>query len=234
MYAVCEFHLASLFSFRALHANAFAARTLPCPTPAGVKMALLAKLIERDGDARAQPTLDWLAPLHVYWRPPARIAISAATVHVLKSDAPDKGLKSTVGMREYAHAADPFALALGPIDETQAPDLMFAFGQLRALGNAESLVQPLAPAWLLEEVPEGFVSLTTEDVGPGMEGYAVVLDDLGTAPRWERLNVYRQHHRKLIPEIGPDRVRRIVTLPLQPARWTPTGYTLTLHRLEGS
>ena len=231
MYAVTEFHVVSLFSLRTLHANAFSARTLPCPTPAAVKMALLAKLLERDGDDQAQEILDWLAPFAVLWRPPATVAVSTATVRVYKSDARDQPLEFSRGMREYAHSGDPFGLALGPVPPEHRDDVAFALGQLRSLGSAESLVQPLGPAAWRNALPEGFVDLTAEVEETRDVGYAVVLDDLGDAPAWNRLNAYRAPDRKLIPQIGPDRVRRIVTLPYEVARWSEAGYVLA--RIEG-
>ena len=230
MYACTDFHLVSLFSCRALTTNAFTARTLPCPTPAGVKLALLSQVLEQDGAADAQGHLTWLAPLRVLWRPPAMITIFAATVRIYKADGADKPLVGSVGMREYAHAADAFALALGPVPEERRATLAFALGQLRALGTAESLVQPLAPAAWVDEPPGGWVDLTAavpaDEATPEARGHAVVVDDLGHAPSWARLNVYRVADRKNIPQLGPDRQRRIVTLPLAVSRWTETGYTL--------
>lgn len=227
MYAVTEFHLVGLFSLRTLHTNAFSARTLPCPTPASVKLTLLAKLLERDGDGQAQQALDWLAPLSLWWRAPAVIATSTATVRVYKADARDRRMEFSRGMREYAHMAETFGLALGPVPDERRDDVTFGLGQVRALGIAESIVQPLAPpAWQLEP-PAGFVDLTAEANDDGGGGVAVVLDDLGSAPDWRRLNVYRVPDRKQIPRIGADRVRRIVTLPYQVSRWSETGYVLT-------
>ena len=54
MYATVELQLVNLFSLRAAPTNAFTARTLPCPTPAALKLALLAKLIERDAPGRTR------------------------------------------------------------------------------------------------------------------------------------------------------------------------------------
>jgi hypothetical protein len=227
MYATVEFHLVALFSQRTLHTNAFSARTLPCPTPAAVKLAVLAKLLERDGPARAQEAVDWLAPLAVWWRPPAAIAVSTATVRVWKADAADKALTQMKGMREYAHFGPGarFGVAMGPVAVERRDDLAYALGQIRALGTAESMVQPLAPVVWAETVPAGWVDLTRVEEG-AEDGVAVVLDDLGEAPVWERLNVYRVPDRKLIPRIGEERVRRIVVLPFAVRRWSESGYVL--------
>jgi hypothetical protein len=227
MYATVEYHLVGLFSQRTLHTNAFSARTLPCPTPAAVKLAVLAKVLERDGPARAQEVVDWLAPLAVWWWPPESIVVSTATVRVYKADAGDKPLTAMKGMREYAHfgPAARFGLAMGPVAEERREDLAYALGQIRALGTAESMVQPLAPVVWAEAVPEGWVDLTGAEAGAD-DGVAVVLDDLGEAPVWERLNVYRVADRKLIPRIGEDRVRRIVVLPFVVGRWSESGYVL--------
>lgn len=230
MYAITEFHLVSLFSFRMLTTNAFAARTLPCPTPAGAKLALLAQLLEAEGPARAPEHLGWLASLQVWWRPPAHLTVSTATVRIYKADKAGEPLTGSVGMREYAHMAEPFGLAIGPVLAERRELLALALAHLRALGTAESLVQPLAPAHWAEAPPVGFIELTADpagvDAAVGARGHAVVLDDLGSEPSWERLNVYRAPDRRRIPQLGADRVRRIVTLPLRVERWTETGYTL--------
>lgn len=224
-YAVTLFQAVSLLSFRMLHVNAFSARTLPCPTPATIKLGLLAKLLERDGPAPAPEHLDWLAPLDVWWLPPPAIAVSAANVRIYKADAADKPLTPSKGLREYVSFGGPFSLALGPAPAARAGDLAFALGQLRALGTAESLVQPLAPPTWQEQPPPDHTPLTTEQSDQTV-GFAVVLDDLGDAPSWGRLNVYRAPGRRSIPQIGPDRVRRIVTLPLEVVQWSQNGYVL--------
>ena len=132
-------------------------------------------------------------------------------------------------MREYAHTDTPFAVVRGPVSDACRSDLAFALCQLRALGNAESLVQPVRPPDWVDAFPDGFVDLTREVSASDEHGHTVVLDDLGESPSWERLNVYRPHDRKLIPQIGPDRVRRIVALPLEVVHWTETGYALALE-----
>ncbi len=234
MYAIIDIHVVSLFSFRTLHTNAHSARTLPCPTPAGVKLAILARLLDQPGLQRdPQALLDWLAPLAVWWRPPARLAVSTATVRTYKADGPDRSLTMSRGMREYAHLSDEFGLALGPVPYDQRDLLTAALARIRALGTADSLVQPLGPPRWEDTPPTGFVNLsgtstTGEADAPRVTGneVAAVLDDLGPAPDWTRLNVYRPPARATIPRLGEDRVRRIVTLPLRVARWRQAGYVL--------
>lgn len=236
MYAVIRFHLVNLFSLRAAPSNAFTARTLPCPTPATLKLALLAKLIERDAPGQtpdeiaslAQQHLDWLAPLRMGWAAPPLMAISAATMTVLKEDNGNTPLIRSVGMREYAHFEQPFGMALGPVLDNQLrTDLADALMRLRALGIAESLVQLLSPPeW--RETPEGFTWLTestTDDVA-SVTGEAYVLDDLGRAPRFERLSPYRPVEANYTPRIGEDRRRVIVTLPLRQKRQNLSGRVL--------
>jgi hypothetical protein len=244
MYAITEFYLVNLFSLRAAPTNAFTARTLPCPTPAALKLALLAKLIERDAPgldadtiaAQAQARLDWLAPLRVGWLPPQTLTISAVTMTIFKEDNGKTPLIRSVGMREYAHFTESFSIALGPIDDaTQRAELADALTRLRALGVAESLIQPAAPPTWRDEEPgasEGFTWLTEEAAagntgndGP-TEGTAYVLDDLGRTPRFERLSLYRPVEAAYTPRLGEDRRRVIVTLPLRQRREDLSGRTL--------
>lgn len=243
VYAVIRFHLVNLFSLRAAPTNAFAARTLPCPTPATLKLALLAKLIERDAPGQtveeiaslAQQRLDWLAPLRVGWAAPPLISISAVTLTILKEDNGKTPMIRSVGMREYAHFEQPFGLALGPVtDDAFQADLAEALMRLRALGVAESLVQLLGPSEWHDEPPEGFTWLTentTQDVasaaGVASEaGEAFVLDDLGRAPSFERLSLYRPVEAIYTPRLGEDRRSHIVSLPLRQRQQNLSGRVL--------
>jgi len=245
MYAYVKFHLVNLFSLRAAPTNAFTARTLPCPTPAALKMALLGRLIERDAPgqppeaiaALAQRHLDWLAPLRVGWDAPPLLAISAATMTILKDDNGKTPLIRSVGMREYAHFEGPFGLAIGPVVEAERrADLEDALLRLRALGVAESLAQPLAPPEWRAEAPDAVVWLTesappetpvTGATGASRQaGEVYVLDDLGRAPSFERLSLYRPVEAAYTPRLGLDRRRVIVTLPLRQRRQDLSGRVL--------
>lgn len=244
MYATVHFHLVNLFSLRAAPTNAFTARTLPCPTPAAVKLALLAKLIERDAPGQtpeaiatlAQQRLDWLAPLRVGWSAPSLMAISAVTMTILKEDNGKTPLIRSVGMREYAHFDEPFGLTLGPVTDTAVrDDLADALVRLRALGVAESFVQVLGPPAWSDEPPEGFTWLTesaSQTAPPSTgatsreSGEAYVLDDLGRAPRFDRLSLYRLIEANYTPRLGEDRRGLIVTLPLRQRRQGISGRVL--------
>lgn len=244
MYATLRFHLVNLFSLRAVTTNAFTARTLLCPTPASLKLSLLAHLIERDAAGRtpdeiaslAQQHLDWLAPLRVAWSPPALLAVSAVTISVLKDDNGKTPLIRSVGMREYAHFDQPFSLTFGPVsDSARQADLADALRRLRRLGVAESLVQPLAPPQWTDVPPQGFVWLTepTDQRALAPTGEPCVLDDLGRAPRFERLSVYRPNEADYVPRLGEDRLRHIVVLPLRQRRQSLDTRVLTRTTDDG-
>lgn len=220
---VLRYGVPALFSWRTLTANAFAARTLPCPTPAGVKLAMLGVLLRRDGPEGGQVHIDWLAPLAVAWHPPGRMAVRAATVRVWKGETPGEPLTSTVGMREYLHTADVSALALVDVPSDRVDDALYALERLRSLGNTESLIQPLEPARGVEELPAGFVLLT---VGVERSDVTVLLDDLGVDPSFDRLSVYRAPGSANAPRLNIDRRRFLVQLPLRTVRRTSDGYIL--------
>jgi hypothetical protein len=224
LHALVDFHVVGLFSFRALTSNAFAARTLVCPTPAGVKMAMLAALLRRDGAEAGQTHVDWLAPLGVAWRPPPTIATSQVTVRVYKADAVGKPLTMQVGMREYAHMEHPFGLAILDVPDQRRADVEHALGHLRALGTTDSLVQPLAPPVWCDAVPAGFALLTGEHNRP--DELPCVVDDFGPRARFERLSAYRAVGRDATPVLGEDRRRLLLTLPLRVRRRRLDGVVL--------
>lgn len=227
MHALVDFHVVSLFSWRALSVNAFSARTLVCPTPAGVKLALLAQLLWRDGEASGPSHLHWLAPLGIAWHPPARIVVSTATVRVYKSDRPTGALAPSVGMREFAYMAEPFGLAFLDVPDERCDDLGEALMGIRAFGLAESFVQPLGPPSWQSSPPEGYTILT--DDSPGLGEVSCVLDDLGSAPSFDRLSAYREATPSAVPRLGEDRRRVLRVLPLR-ERWQGRGARI-LERL---
>lgn len=224
MYAVASFNVPALFSARMLSTNAFAARTTVCPAPATVKLALLTALLRRDGPSAGQIHLDWLAPLDVAWKPPQRLAVSAVTVRVWKGEQINQALTMSVGYREYVSIDGPFSLAIGPVPDAHQPDADFSLSQLRALGNAESLVQPLRPPTWAQEIPDGFISLTGAPLDSGP--FPIVLDDLGPSPSFERLSAFRRPGKDNVPRLGVDRVRTIVRLPLRIIRRSVNSYVL--------
>lgn len=226
---IARYHVPSLFSARALTANAFSARTLLCPTPAMLKLGVLSVLLRRDGGSTGQQHLDWLAPLPVAWAPPALIAVSAATVRVWKEKTNPNAktqipgpLDMMAGMREYAHLAEPLVLGVSQVPEAHRDDLTYGLTHLRALGNAESLVQSLGPPEWVDDLPEGFVPLTTPADLTG--DVAALLDDLGSAPRFERLSAYRAPGASTVLRLGDDRRRVLVRLPFRIVRQTADGY----------
>lgn len=223
MNVMIQYHVPALFSWRTLTANAFAARTLPCPTPAGVKLAMLGILLRRDGPESGQRHIDWLAPLAVAWRPPRRMAVRAVTVRVWKGEKPDEPLTGSVGMREYLHSADSSGLALIGVPPDLRGDAVYALERIRGLGNAESLIQPVEPAHIANNLPDGFVVL---DAGTEGGDVAVLLDDLGVDPSFDRLSVYRSPGSGNVPRLTTDRRRLLVQLPLRTSRHTANGYTL--------
>lgn len=229
MDALMTYHLPGLFSLRTLTSNAFAARSLICPSPSTVKMAVLAALLRQGGDERGQEHLDWLAPLGVAWAPPARLAVSAVTVRVWKEAVKQDALVSSVGMREYVHFDEPFGLAMLDVPEERQLDLEYGLTHLRALGNAESIVQPLGPVQWIDMLPDHFIQLRD---GVNYRGdIAVMLDDLGPAPSFERLSVYREAGAKMAPRLGEDRIRLMLRLPLRVSRRSRDGYLL--ERIDG-
>lgn len=229
MHAVMRYHVPSLFSARSLASNAFSARTLLCPTPAMVKMGVLATLLRRDGDTHAQRHLDWLALIKVSWAPPPVMAVSAATVRVWKEETTGGKrktstnlLKLSAGLREYVHMDESFGIAFRDVSPECREDLAYGLTHLRALGNAESMVQPLGPVEWLENIPAGFVGLS--EPGDSAGEIAAVLDDLGRDPRFERLSVYRVAGGATIPRLGDDRVRILLRLPLRVRRRLADSY----------
>ncbi|MDI3317651.1 MAG: hypothetical protein QJR14_08570 [Bacillota bacterium] len=234
-HAVVWYRVLSLFSARALTANAFSAVTLPCPAPATVKMALLAHLVARDGPGRAQEHLGWLAPLAVAWAAPGRMAVSAAMVRVLKGDddrdpTGEKGMeyKKSAALREYVHMDEPFGIAILDVPGERREDLAEGLERLSFLGVAESLVRAERPVEWVDELPDGFVVLKeSETKEPGSErgGWAVLLDDLGPRADFGRISAYRKVGDPG-PRLGVERVRMLVRLPLRVRRRTRDGYVL--------
>jgi hypothetical protein len=223
MHAVMRYGFPALFSWRTLTANAFAARTLPCPTPAGVKLAMLSILLRRDGAEKGQEHVRWLAPLSVAWQPPPRMAVRASTVHVWKGDTVGQPLTGTVGMREYIHAPGLSGLALLDVPDERTADTEYALERLRTLGNAESLIQPAEPVQWTGDVPAGFVLL---GLGAGDGEVAALLDDLGAEASFDRLSVYRSPGPGTVPRLNVDRRRFLIQLPLRTTRRTADGYVL--------
>lgn len=259
--ATVEMEIVSLFSLRDPATNAHVARTLLCPSPAAVKMAILSALLRRVGTERGKEDLGvavrnghvapfeatgnehlrWLKNLGIAWRPPPMIAVTEVTTRVLKGDGntmgsatkPGQPFVRTVSMREYAHADHPFALAFIGILAAHWDDFIYAVSCIRHLGTMESLVQPLAPPQRVDKVPEDFVLLTEEHAAGAPDSVAQIIDDLGGDPEFQRLSPFSPLGDEFLPRIGFERVRRVIALPLRVMRRTTNGYTVEALRLSG-
>jgi hypothetical protein len=109
----------SLFSLKLSDSTNSAGKSLPCPSPYSVKMALLNSIITYDSLETAKTNFNLIRDLNLLFSLPESFVINSCMIRILKdNDKVSKNLKtiepfkSTVAFREYVYLTDKISIAL--------------------------------------------------------------------------------------------------------------------------
>lgn len=233
MWTQAHYEQVALFSLKSSGATSSGGKTLLCPTPFALKMALLDALIRTQGLARAQQDWPLLRDLRVQIRLPQRMMVLHTFTKVVRqrrggaADAMGNGIETpfmkTIAYREYVQYDGGFTLALQAASGDQLPALLTGvLPQINYLGKRGGFIQLVqldAPVAVLDGA--GFVPLTTPQIGFVAGGIIQMLDDCGPAMTFEQADIYSG---KRIA-VGKERVMQHVVLPYHETR-SSRGFSL--------
>jgi hypothetical protein len=190
-----EYLPTTLFSLKTSNATSAAAKSLICPTPYAVKLALLDAAIRTLGGAEGEALFPTILHLKVAVALPEYIAVSNCFIKIQsepknKKESPDP-LIPTVTFREYVYFAGTLRLALGSNHEdenlSQLPIQINHFGKRGCFFQLRD-----APHWM-DELPVEYVELTRR-LGAG-DGFAAggliqMMDDIAPNAKFENINTF--------------------------------------------
>lgn len=236
MWTVATYAPNALFSLKIAVATSSGGKTLLCPTPLSIKLALLDALIRTQG--RTSGELWWreLATLRLRIALPAQIAVINTFTKIVRpkkngpSDDNGTGLLApfvrTIAYREYVSFGGTFQLAAQTAQRKPLPaELSALFAQLTSLGKRGGFIQLQAPPVPLadEHMPEaaGWVTLTETQQRFSFGGTLQMLDDCAATMTFAHADIYSDKRITL----GKERILRHIVLPYTVTR-SSRGFTL--------
>lgn len=236
MWTTVQYLPVALFSLKPATATSSGGKTLLCPTPFALKMALLdAALRLRDG-AVVKPMWGAIRDLRIRIKLPNQIAVVNTFTKIVrpkKNGASDDNgtgllapLGSTIAYREYVSFGGQIELAFQTLKGEPMPaELADLFQQINYFGKRGGFMQLLALPAAAEdsEVAEhkGWVALTEDQGSFSFGGTLQMLDDCSSKLSFDQANIYSGKRMTL----GKDRIIRHVVLPFGMTR-SSRGFSL--------
>jgi hypothetical protein len=220
---VAEFAPVSLFSLRMTHATSKGGKTLVCPTPYSIKMALLDACFRRFGadeaETRAREWFDWLKWREIRILPPEHCVVQNTFVKILDHDRDGNAqFKNTIAYREFAYFRGvlKIAVAVGGAELAAETQLAELFGHVNYLGKKGGFLQFLDWQSFDGELPAGYSVPLSQDNEwePAKYGLVQALDDFGdplclAKDGFDRVSTYCSGTLKL----GEHRILQDTALP---------------------
>lgn len=236
MWTVVHYMPAALFSLKPATATSSGGKTLICPTPFAIKMALLDAALRTQSIATTRPIWAVIRNLHVSVRLPEQIVVVNTFTKIVRpkkngaSDDDGTGLMtplgSTIAYREYVSYGGVIGLALQTGEGgALPPEIAGLFAQINYFGKRGGFMQLLAPPEVVDApaiiADPQWVTLTTDQPGFQLNGTLQLLDDCGPKLTFDQVDIYSDKRISL----GKDRVLRHIVLPYRLAR-SSRGFSL--------
>lgn len=236
MWTVVQYLPAALFSLKPATATSSGGKTLLCPTPFALKMALLDAALRLQSDGAVKPLWSEIRDLRVKIKLPNQVVVINTFTKIVrpKKNGPsdDNGsgllapLGSTIAYREYVSFGGRIELAFQTAQGDQLPTrLSELHQQINYFGKRGGFMQLLAPPVSAEDADlaerDGWVSLTEDQPSFSVDGTLQMLDDCGAKLTFEQANIYSDKRITL----GKDRIVRHVVLPFRMTR-SSRGFSL--------
>lgn len=228
MWSIAHYTPVAIFSLKPASATSSGGKTLICPTPFAIKMALLDAAIRTQGQHEGQHLWPTIRDLRLKIALPERLAVINTFTKIVRpkkngpSDDDGTGLVTplgrTIAYREYVSFGGTLSLA-AQLDSGEALPTALAglFAHVTYLGKRGGFLQLQV---LPQIVADGavndarWVMLTTDQVSFSFRGTLQLLDDCGPTMTFEHADIYSGKRITL----GKERVLRHVVLPYQLTR----------------
>jgi hypothetical protein len=229
MWSVAQYIPAAIFSLKPASATSSGGKTLICPTPFAIKMALLDAALRVQGHREGQQLWPAIRDLRLKVALPPSLAVINTFTKIVRpkksgpSDDDGTGLTTplgrTIAYREYVSFGGMLGLA-AQLDSGDAlpASLNGLFAHVTYLGKRGSFLQLQAlPDAVADEAVEddaGWVMLTADQASFSFAGTLQLLDDCGPTMTFEHADIYSGKRITL----GKERILRHVVLPYQLTR----------------
>lgn len=224
MWTVAYYTPTALFSLKAAAATSSGGKTLICPTPFAIKMALLDAALRTLGLSEGKRLWPEIRDVRLKLALPDRVAVINTFTKIVRpkkhGPSDDHGiglmtpLGSTIAYREYVSFGGTIGLAAQLTNgDSLSPVLAGVFMQVNYLGKRGSFMQLLRrPAEVAEvevAAEQGWILLTEDQISFRFGGTLQMLDDCGPKMTFEQADIYSGKRITL----GKERLLRHIVLP---------------------
>jgi len=189
MIVIAEFEPVTTFELRPSNTTKSGGKTLLCPTPYAVRMALLGRMIRLNGVQYTLDRFDIIRDMTVAMQPPSAVAINRTFQKIIRPPFKDGKWTPTIAMREFCIHAGALRIAFDVPDDflldlTSTLSAVNYFGQRGSFFQLVDLVEE-------QEIPSGFVDVTrpTEFL---QLGFLQRMDDMQADAKFDDVNVFRK------------------------------------------
>ncbi len=185
----------SLFSLKLSVSTNSAGKSLPCPSPYSVKMALLNVIITYDSLEAAQENFNLIRDLDLFFCLPETFVVNNCMIRILKdNDKVSKTLKainpfkSTVAFREYVYLSDKIHIAfdISNISDKEVQFLQKWFARISYFGKRGCFFQ-FAGFNKEEALSNNYVKVLDKSFPPGI---MFPMDDVDKKAEFKNMDNY--------------------------------------------
>jgi hypothetical protein len=223
MWLNAEFEPVAAFGLRPSNTTSSGGKSLICPTPYAIKMALLDRMIRSDGLAEALLWFEHVRDLRIMARVPLAVAVNRTFQKVLRPGG-DPWI-STIAQREFCFFAGPLTLAF-ETDDAFVTKLSITLASVNYFGRRGGFFQ-LGAIELVESEPtsdDGFVDLCSASSVPSL-GFLQRMDDMRVDATFDDVSVMNPNPR------NSDGGRRSFTV-IFPYLLERHGFNHTVYRRQ--
>jgi hypothetical protein len=236
MWMVARYAPTALFSLKSAAATSSGGKTLICPTPFAIKMALLDAALRTLGQPAGKQLWPAIQDLQLKIALPDRVAVINTFTKIVrpKKNGPDDdagtGLVtpfgSTIAYREYVSFGGTVSIAAQASTGDRLLDaLAELFTHITYLGKRGSFMQLLMRPTTSDDIDfsaeSGWVTITQDQTSFTMGGTLQMLDDCGPKMTFDHADIYSSKRITL----GKERILRHIVLPYSLTR-SSRGFSL--------
>jgi len=216
----------TMFSLKPASATSSGGKTLLCPTPFALKMALLDVAIRTQGLEQGATLFKTICQLRIALKPPKQTVVNNTFTKILRphksgpKDADGTGLMTpmgnTIAFREYVSFQGEMELIFQGMPAEELTSLLLNVNYLGKRGGfLQLLALPELKNWTNSELKtNGYTLLTEPTTEFSINGLLQMLDDCGPKVTFEHANIYSGKNIRL----GQERVLHHVVLPYRLVR----------------
>lgn len=207
-YILLDYAPCATFELRPSNTTKTGGKTLLCPTPYAIKMALLDRMIRHNGVDYGREQFTKVRDLHVYLQPPQAQAVNRTFQKILRPGGKNQIWIETIAMREFCIQTGVLRLALATEHADFVPIVQKTGAAINYFGQRGSFYQ-LEACWQDDMLPDGYIDMSQSPETPKL-GFLQYVDDMKTDATFDDISTFN-------PRSTGARTHTTIILPYQVA-----------------